>query len=1187
MVDGKISAQREGPLARTLENQARAADPAGSAWVSANAGSGKTRVLTDRVIRLLLSGTSPSKILCLTFTKAAAGEMANRLFDRLGTWTTLPDEKLIPEIEKLIGETIDPEGLTHARRLFARALETPGGLKIQTIHAFAQSVLTRFPLEARVSPHFEVIDERTSGELLLDAQEAAFARADRGDDAALKAATEDLTSRLDQLGFAAILQEVVKARGKLSRLFQDHGGPEGAVRALRQTLGLGDNETEADILRSSLEAIERQRVELNRAADQLAQGGKTDQAKGEGLHAFLHSPDLPQATQGYVALFLTAKGDPRKSLVTKPLQKKHSGLEDLLRQEQARVLEVEAKRKAARAAEATLSLFTFANHLLEEFEARKARRGVLDYDDLIGKTASLLMTSSAAWVHFKLDGGIDHILVDEAQDTSPDQWRIIERLSTDFFAGLGVHQERAAGTSRTIFAVGDEKQSIYSFQGADPDEFERKRIAFETKVKDAEQPFSTLDLILSFRSTSEILKAVDTTFADPSAAKGLTSKGSALTHEAHRLGIQGLVELWPTIVPQVAEVPDAWDAPLDRVSQSAPRAILADKIAETIDEWIKTGETATPQGKPIEPGDILILVQRRDTFVDEMIRALKKRDIPVAGRDRMVLIDQLAVMDMLALVEFALLPEDDLTLAVVLKSPFIGFDDEDLFDLAHGRTGTLWQSLRDKSPDAESNDSESNDTERFASAYQELNAVLARVETLPPYEFLARALGPSVNQEISGRASGRERLLTRLGLEAADPIDELLNLALAYERSELPSLQGFLHWVREDASDIKRDFDLVSKEVRIMTVHGAKGLEGRIVILPDTCSAPSSRHDPELLSLGQGSGAPLVWRQATDAQDDLSTAERARLAERRHEEHLRLLYVAMTRAQDRLYICGYETQRGRSEGCWYDLIETNLKPLMHEHPDRHGELIWRLQEDKGETTTRAPEGDKQALAEEVTLKLPAWALVAAPLEEVPETPLAPSKLSGGEEPAPPTAEVLSPIEAGPDNRFKRGLLVHKLLQYLPEMAWEARPQAAQRFLTQPAHGLGDQEIVATLDEVMAILNDETFAPIFGPGSFAEAPLVGRLPGTDQMLNGQVDRLLVTHERILVVDYKTNRPPPTRVEDVAPLYIRQMAAYRALLQEIYAGRPVECALLWTVGPWFMALPEAAMSEALNQLLRAKS
>lgn len=1156
----------------TLARQGEAADPARSAWVSANAGTGKTKVLTDRVIRLLLAGTQPEKILCLTFTKTAAAEMANRLFERLGRWTALDNTTLLKELRALEGVDIDADQLNPARRLFARALETPGGLKIQTLHGFCQSVLERFPLEAGVAPGFKVLDDASARVLLRDAEMALYGDAVNDPGGALGEALTRLATRYDAPAFSDLMRQVLGRKQDITEFSKRVGGTDQLEVDLRTQLGLPDEGGTDDLVEASLADVARLEPELREAAARLGEGTATDKKNGEKLLAFLAQTDRTQAYETYEGLYLTGTGDPRKRLMTKKPAEAFPHVAELLAGEQDRVVAVRENLRRLVTLHMTLDVLCVGDAFIQHYESAKARRGVLDYDDLIRRTGDLVSpVGASAWVHYKLDGGIEHILVDEAQDTSPGQWRVVEALAQEFFSGASAFQERSE-VPRTMFAVGDEKQSIYSFQGAEPGMFAQKRAEFREQVEDAGLAFSELDLILSFRSTAEVLSCVDAVFADPARAKGLTATGTVPLHEADRVAEPGLVELWPAVKPEEKDDTDPWDAPLDSVSRKAPRAVVAHDIAAQIAHWLETKEPVRPGGAPIEAGDILILVQRRNTFVDEMIRALKLKGIPVAGRDRMVLTDQIAVMDLMALAEFALLPEDDLTLASVLRSPFGELSEEDLFHLSQNRKGTLWEALRARAEEP-----------AFERVAVFLGDVLARVEILRPYEFFIAALGLSPAFETSGR----ERLLRRLGPEAGDPIDEFVSHALQFEQLEPPGLQGFLAWVRGDQAEIKRDFDHAPKEVRIMTVHGAKGLEGRIVFLPDTCALANARSDPPLMGFGEPGQRGLLFGMAKEEADSLGRAVKEGLRERRLEEQRRLLYVAMTRARDRLYITGYETTRKRPEGCWYDLIEASLTPVMTSAARFDGAAVLRLeregvdaavaQEGAGEGAAQAPSGEP----------LPQW-MSQAVSPEPPPRRFAPSQLAmaldgeEGEQPAFNEPPVLSPLSARGQDRFKRGLAVHRLLELLPALPAASRAAAASGFLKDPARGFDPEQAALIASEVIAVLEDPDFAAIFGEGSIAEAPVAGVLPGTDIHLNGSIDRLVITDKEILIVDYKTNRPPPVRVENLAPVYVMQMAAYRGLLAALLPGRAIRAALLWTDGPRLMEIPGALMDEALSKI-----
>nr|HET7859518.1 double-strand break repair helicase AddA [Caldimonas sp.] len=849
--------------------QRAAADPAASVWVAAHAGSGKTRVLIDRVTRLLLGGTRPGAILCLTFTKAAAAEMANRLYQRLGRWSILSDAALDAALTELLGAPPEPALRLVARCLFANVLDAKGRLRIQTIHAFCESLLKRFPLEAGVAPHFAVADEATAQELLDEARGRLLL--DAGGDPDLAAALEHVVASVDEGTFETVMAELVFGRRRLFRFLGDHhNDAERAIGAVFARLGADPAATRDDVI-ADFAGLTPER-DLLRAAAALEQGSESDGARAVAIRAWLATDDRVARIDDWLDVFLTAKGTPKaeKNLVTKAAQKSDSAALDILLAEQARVVDLRERLNCLGVARSTAALIRLGKALLDRYAAEKTRQALLDYDDLILLTRALLKERSASpWVMFKLDGGLDHILVDEAQDTSPEQWEVIGKLAEEFFVGQGAREGR-----RTVFAVGDAKQSIFSFQGADPAAFAAMRDHFAHHVAEAAQEFRPVDLAVSFRSAQAVLDAVDAIFRQPEARDGVADDAAELRHMAHREGAAGLVELWPVVTaPDVADA-DPWDAPLDYVGSASPPAVLARQIVDTIQGWLRNREVLESRGRPIGAGDILILVRRRDAFFEEIVRALKRADIPVAGADRMVLAEQIAVMDLVALGAFALLPSDDLTLATVLKGPLFGFDDDDLFRLCYQRQSALWQTLRARALESD----------KWRRAADALVALLARADRTPPFEFYSAVLD----------GDGRRRFLARLGTEASDPIDEFLALALSYERQHAPSLQGFLDWFERGAAEVKRDMEQGRDEVRVMTVHGAKGLEADIVFLPDTCSAPTGRNDQRIL--WSDGDTPMPFWPVRAAEDCVLSADlRGAARSAREREYRRLLYVATTR----------------------------------------------------------------------------------------------------------------------------------------------------------------------------------------------------------------------------------------------------------------------------------------------------
>ncbi len=781
--------------------QTAAANPERSVFVSANAGSGKTHVLAQRVINLLLGGEDPAKILCITFTKAAAANMAKRVFDTLAGWTALDDKALDAKIAASTGQPSDAKQRARARRLFATALETPGGLKVQTIHAFCTRLLHQFPFEADVAASFEVLDEAATSQMLNDLTLDVMLEAAADPDGPLGQALANAITSAADTTFKDVIAETIGKRDLVTAWVTRAGGVPQAIEELTRTLGLAKGDTLQALEAEYFSGASIPQSEWPALIAELTENGSAaDRERAAALNA-ARTASGRERVEAYLDVFCTGARKPRASVVTKSFAKKCPQWAERLAAEQDRVCALVAREFAVRARDRSAALLTVAAAVIERYRAEKDRRGLLDYEDLIDKVLALFRDLSAAWVLYKLDLGINHVLVDEAQDTSPKQWEIIRAIVAEFLPGGARENVR-----RTLFVVGDEKQSIFSFQGAAPRAFAENRDHFRRLHEKSDAPFAVEKLDYSFRSATQVLLAVDTVFRRPEAFRGLTADPEWTVHQALPDAAPGEVEIWDLVEPNEKDTgKEGWDAPFDKTTETSPAIKLAARIAATVKAWCASG---------IRPYDVLILVRQRGALFEAVIRALKREGIAVAGADRLVLIEHIAVMDLLVLGDALLLPEDDLALATVLKSPLFGLNDEQIFTLAHGREAPLRTVLRAKA----------GDDVKFADAARTVDELAGKARTLQPFAFYAHVLGT---------LGGRRLFLERLGVEAADPLDEFLNLALDYERRQAASLQGFLNWVRAAQSEVKRDMEMARDEVRVMTVHGAKGLEAKNVILAE------------------------------------------------------------------------------------------------------------------------------------------------------------------------------------------------------------------------------------------------------------------------------------------------------------------------------------------------------------------
>ncbi|MFN3349758.1 double-strand break repair helicase AddA [Pseudorhodoplanes sp.] len=1146
------SATKKRPPDHVVKPQHTASDPAVSAWASANAGSGKTHVLTQRVIKLLLRGEDPAKILCITFTKAAAANMATRVFNTLSAWTALDDEGLDDEIRS-IGLIPDDSLRTRARRLFALALETPGGLKVQTIHAFCTSLLHQFPFEADVGAAFEVLDDTTQTQMLERITlEVLLEGADRPDSAIGQALADAIKAAADQT-FRELVTEAVAKRDAIESWIARTGSVDAAIAELSVALGISDAESaqalEDEILSGGIDPARWPAI-----AAALATGKTADKEQGRRFLAAAQSTG-PSRIECYVSIFCKASNagllgrSCRKDIVTGDIKNSDPALAELLNREKERIGALLERLRAAQCRDRTRALITVAHEVIARYRREKARRGLLDYDDLIDRTLALFARSSAAWVLYKLDLGINHLLIDEAQDTSPKQWEIVRTLVSEFTAGAG-----ARAAKRTIFAVGDDKQSIFSFQGAAPEKFGEMQKAFKKDFEAAQLEWRDVKLHTSFRSGEIILQAVDIVFSRQQAYDGLSSDKTSTVHAALPDKLPGHVDVWPLVLPDTKNDIEGWDAPFDQTSEQSQQVKLAKKIAAHVKLWQAAGT---------RPGDVLILVRQRGPLFEAIIRALKAENVAVAGADRMILLDHIAVMDLIALADALLLPQDDLALASALKSPLFGLSEDDLFAIAHDRgPHSLRQALFGKAAD-------------YAEATARLTALTDAALRDSPFTFYARLLGAH---------GGRKRMLERLGPEASDALDEFLNLALDYERRETPTLQGFVAWLRAAKAEVKRDMEIARNEVRVMTVHGAKGLEAHTVILADTTTRPEGYKPPRLLDVPLGSNGGLVWAKSKDTDPPLVAAAKEAAKEAGIAEYKRLLYVAMTRAEQRLVICGTaptvkkDGEPSIPDGCWYRLVTDALcgeaAPTVEiPSEDQDGTMIRRLCKD-----VHVPAGPRQDEPARSEAPMPDWIAIPAAAETQRPLTIRPSEADDAEwRPGGGESERKQALE--------RGLLLHRLIQSLPDIPPEHRAAAAQDYLRRNRRYLTEHDCAAVAAEALALLGDARFAALFAPGSRAEVPLTGTLPregGAPYAVTGQIDRLAITDREVLIADYKTNRSPPQGLDAVPRSYRRQLALYRALLQRIYPGRTVRAILIWTETATPTELPPEALDAELATL-----
>ncbi len=1112
--------------------QIEAADPRASTWLSANAGSGKTRVLTDRVALLLLRDVPPQNILCLTYTKAAASEMQNRLFKRLGEWAMLADDGLRDALGKLgVADRLDAETLAKARRLFARAIETPGGLKIQTIHSFCAGILRRFPLEAGVSPGFREMDDTATAALQMEVLDALALRAPD-----LFAEMARLVSDADMTGLAAAIA------GK-RRDFPAHPERDAVLALVDLPPGFDREAAFRDLTESEDPAI------LRELAGILAGQTATTRKVAEALLAILADGIDDARFEHLAGLLLRKDGLPKANVVTAKRRAELGPLEDVFDALAEAVRRAADQLKALVAVEKTWVLHRFAALFLPEYARRKELGGWLDFDDQIQKAEALLARPGVAeWVLYKLDGGIDHVLVDEAQDTSPLQWDVITHLTREFTAGLG----RVEAGERSIFVVGDLKQSIYSFQGADPSGFINMRRAFAERLSHIDLSLQQLELKHSFRSSGEILSTVDVTFGEDN-TRGM---GDAVRHVAFKTGLPGRVDLWPVIEPVAKAETQDWFDPVDMVSDEHHVVQLAQNVARQAREMVSNGflweeKDGSFQPRPIHAGDILILVQGRGggaavSLFQEIISACKAVGLDVAGADVLKLGEELAVRDILAVLRFLSMPEDDLSLAEALRSPLLGWSEAELYELAtkRGDKEYLWASLRARQ-------------EAFPQTWSILRDLRDNADYLRPYDLIERLLT---------RHDGRRRLTARLGEEASDGIDALLSQALGFEQEEAPSLTGFLARMEGAEVDVKRRAEGRGQKLRVMTVHGSKGLESPIVILPDCGPNRRAREFRDMLLPTQG--APL-WNMARADSPEAVNARRQEAIDKRLEEAQRLLYVAMTRAEQWLIVAA-AGDLGKNGDSWYEQVAAGLEAAGASVQDFADGPGLRLQSPQWTDAGRPAE---ESMSDAPAQALPDWIERPAAPPARRDGTVAPSDLGG--------AKALAGEGGGLDEdaAMARGTSIHQLLEQLPLHPSADWPEAARRILGESV-AAGDA--AALLSEARHILENDALKFLFSPDSLAEVDISATLSELEgKRIHGAIDRLVLRPDSVLAVDFKTNATMPATAAETPEGLLRQMGAYAAALKQIFPDKRIETAILWTRNGQLMQLPAPLVHAAVSK------
>ena len=1104
--------------------QNNAASGLSSVWVSASAGTGKTYVLTKRILGLLLQDNTlkPHEILAVTFTRAAAREMEERLRLELSVWATCTEDELRVSLEKMLGETPSKMHIQRARTLFAEFLDN--AVESNTIHGFCQKILAQFPLEADISPAFNLIEGQEQSELLRKAKSSVFMHALEG---TLKPAWvfDYYAYTYGEKKLSEALDSFVNESTRYQKYLKSYGGIEGVKKELLNTLNVEEELTgdTFDAYCKKLCAVPNVYMDiLQKGAESLLQGGKVAQGLGVLLKEYLNDETAPW--EKLKNIFITpSSGKVRSQGFPDAKARKFGGdtLWDMMHKFADHIVDIEEKLKAANAYLITVSYLELGSQILQSYEKLKYKSGVLDFDDLISKTADLLKnTEKSEWVRFKMDQKIRHVLLDEAQDTDNDQWIILKAIIDEFYAGVGQHE------GRTFFAVGDMKQSIYRFRGAQPHVFGSMKKYLHQHQEQSDIPVAVEELMVSFRSTEPVLNFVDSVFAQTNRHHAVDDMAKEILHNAVKVGSSGVVHISPLLEAENEDVePEPWSLPTRQNKQNSLQTEIAEKTAKQILDLLNSKDVLESTGTYIEPGDIMILLRSRSSM-SSLIAALDRYYIPHGGADQVTLQSETVVQDLLALLKFVSNQDDDLSLAHVLRSPLVGLNDAqfDALFVEKNKFQNLWQCV-DK-------------TCSYGAVLQSVTRAFYKHDLQGFLTWVIQQL--NIRGVYYSLMSMRDEKSPVVAVD--DALDTLLNMAMDVTKKGEGVLK-LIHMLDTQTLNLKRETDAGNK-VRLMTAHGSKGLESPIVIMPDTTGQfyKNMSNDTGLWHVNEdGSDSLFLHRisikSAPAFQETLIEEEKERI----FRDEMRLLYVALTRSKERLYISGVKKHGYNSENCWYGHILEAVHSTDCFTQISQGEYLFKVDNNLKAQTKEKP-------LEPVEEKLPAWVESLAPNERGLTLVHASDSLKRKEQ-----LELLS--EKQREKLFKRGQLVHKLLEFLPDLQKGEWHKKGMNFLKQVAPEYCDLEKENLVQSAVAVL--ETYPEFFGENSKAEIPLAANLNG--YRLEGVVDRLVVAEKEVIAVDYKTNAQIP---EIIPADYQKQMQFYKKALQEIFPEKEIKAALVWT-------------------------
>ena len=1091
-------------------NQQLASDPKNSVWVMASAGSGKTKVLTDRILRLLLEDVAPHKILCLTFTKVASVEMQERLNKELQNWIICNDKELFEKLLNLTGEKPEAHFISKARGLLIKILNAELKIKIQTIHSFCQSILKSFPFEAKIPINFELLEENQAKILLKNSQKNILQNATKDEE--LRDLIFKINSQISDESFTLLLSNLLQNKDKINFITHKYFGIKNAIKEMREKFNLNyENnnflEIYNKIFNDFVENLNLSQLQIfNKKLSESS--GKNDLKSFENIKKFIENPKF-ENFKFIQDGFFTKENTPRKfskkiyENLTKEIDNFYTKINDFNKQNQACIT-----------IENSYNLIKIVMAILDDFQKIKIANCYLDYGDLINIANQVLENPEFSdWIKLKMDSSFDHILIDEAQDTNPIQWSIIKSLTDDFFSG-----ESSSNKSRSIFVVGDEKQSIMGFQGAD---INQTKLFYDYLLQKSNFQLQNIDLNISFRSGINILNLVDDVFNnnDCNLNKSLCKIGKYTNHQSFRQSA-GYVEIWQNdgisetkidndedselhqnqdfIIDQdSAETPKkstkkipidfSWKIDFSNQATDNNHDLIAKFVSQKIKKWIDEKRLIHDKNRPIEYGDIMILVRNRQNgLIDKLSQNFNQLKIPFISVGKIKFSENLLIQDILNIAKFALLPSDCFNLACLLKSPFFNVEEDELFELCkikNDKQQNLWSSLKS------------------TKYYNSLENIINLSKKNDVYEFFFKILNDVQNQI---------NIASRFTIEGLEIVNNFLFICNDFNQKNATNLQNFIEFVEKIDPEIILN-STSKNQIKITTIHSSKGLQAPIVIMPDCLYSYSNQLDnkEKILWLDD---FPLWINKDSKINSLIKKVSDIKISEN-YEEHLRLLYVALTRAEDEIYIGGLSNKK--DEKCWYEIINkinsNNYRKTKFENP-KNNILIKNFPTKISLENSNFVFNDKHINYE--------YDLV--------------------------------------NQGLITGKILHKILEIIGknfEMPKVWLKNIINNFVKNSSDiHLSEQKNILQIIE--NFLDSKLFLEIF------EVNFDGKILCEYEIFYNKkilrIDLIKIYKNEILIIDYKSDEIMP---DNIPEQYFDQLNLYKSALQKLYPDHKINCAILW--------------------------